>query len=141
MPLLYHKTVYYVLALLVYYVTTLYIMNRPPTTEMPHCFGGRSKPLPYRGDVKSHQNTCNERNARSFQRALCTMTVGATLGRPPTNKMRHCFDGGSKPPPYRGDVKSHRFRPCLGWRFDPPRLDRGGQSDGATPSSDSGRNP
>ena len=35
MPLLYHKTVYDVLALLVYYVTTLYT---PPAAPHPRCF-------------------------------------------------------------------------------------------------------
>ena len=55
MPLLYHKTVYYVLALLVYYVTTLYSLLPPRIRAsatmfvgegitLPHAMGARKRP-------------------------------------------------------------------------------------------------
>ena len=46
MPLLYHKTVYYVIALLVYYVTTLYIPYLPVLT-------GAYRMLPYNRGMMS----------------------------------------------------------------------------------------
>ena len=65
MPLLYHKTVYYVLALLVYYVPTLYITNRPHPNEIPRRFGGRPKVAP---TVKLCRVPSPERNAALFRR-------------------------------------------------------------------------